>query len=79
MAMDPDAVDEVESLAFDEGLLDRDALDHPPDLAFVVEGQLDPQAPVLHLREPPGLVVAAFLDLVRPFFKTETIGLFVFG
>ena len=37
-------MDEIEALAVDERLLDRDVLDHPPDFALVVKGEPDPQA-----------------------------------
>jgi len=54
-------VDEIEVAAFHERLFDGDILDHPPDLAPVVEGQFTRRLLVPHLRQPAGLVVAALL------------------
>jgi hypothetical protein len=76
--VDPDAKDKVKTPPLDERLFDGDVLDHPPDFAPVVEGQLDPQSPTSHFLAPDRFVVAGFLHLIRPVLQAGTVKLFVF-
>jgi hypothetical protein len=78
VAMDPDAGDEIKVPALSRGILDRQVLDHAPDLTPVVQSELDAQPLILQAPVPSGFVVAGFLDLIGPILETAEIEVLMF-